>query len=64
MNYKIGQIVKYPASAGERFGIKDWEIVRQHSHYWIIKEKDNNSWTDLITSPEGLDKYNKQGRNK
>jgi hypothetical protein len=58
MNYKVGQIVKYPASAGERFGIKDWIITKQQGGYWVIKEADNNFWTDIITSPERLNKYN------
>jgi len=58
MNYEIGQIVKYPASAGERFGIKDWIITKRNGEYWVIKEADNNFWTDLITSPQRLNKYN------
>lgn len=58
MNYEVGQIVKYPASAGERFGIKDWIITQRNGEYWVIKEVDNNFWTDLITSPQRLNKYN------
>ncbi len=63
--YKVGQVVKYEAFAGKKFGLKDYVI--KDIYWWSFKN--NEMWAMSITeegmnsacfvTEKSLDEYNK-----
>jgi hypothetical protein len=64
--YKVGQVVKYPAFAGKKFGLADC-IIKYI--YWFVNSKGNQilavtiievgSTSSIFATEKSLDEYNK-----